>query len=272
MIREMQLRNYSERTISSYISSLSKLVTFCQLPAQEITISQLKDYLYYRISVDHVSIPMINQCISAFKILQQDVLQREWEPLKIKRPRREQKLPLVLSTEEVANLIRQTDNCKHKALLALAYSSGVRCQELQYMEPAHIDSKRMLVYVAHGKGKKSRYTLLSEKALKILKVYYKAERPKKYLFEPVGNKGHMYSTSTLNKIAKQAALRAGITKKITFHSLRHTFATHLLEQGINLRLIQQFMGHNSIKTTSRYLHIARINLGEIHSPLDKMNL
>lgn len=272
MIREMQIRNYSQRTIKSYVASISKLAKFFNLPVEEITISQLKDYLHHRTTIEQVSVSMINQCISAFKIIQQDVLGRDWEPLKVKRPRREQKLPVVLSSGEVAAMISKTKNIKHKALISLAYSTGIRRQELQLMEAGHIDSKRMQVYVANGKGKKARYTLLSEKALTLLRDYYRADRPVRYLFEPNGRKGHVLSATTLNNIIKQAATRAGVTKKVSFHSLRHSFATHLLEKGVNLRIIQQFMGHHSIKTTSRYLHIARIDPAQVRSPLDDMNL
>lgn len=272
MIREMQIRNYSQRTITSYVASISKLAKFFNQPVEAITISQLKDYLHHRATVEQISVSMINQCISAFKIIQQDVLGRDWEPIKLKRPRREQKLPVVLSFGEVASMISKTKNIKHRAIIATAYSTGMRRQEVQLMEAGHVDSERMQVYVANGKGKKARYTLLSEKTLILLRDYYRTEWPTRYLFEPNGRKGHVLSATTLNNIVKQAAKRAGITKNISFHSLRHTFATHLLENGINLRLIQQFMGHHSIKTTSRYLHIARIDLAQVRSPLDDMDL
>lgn len=272
MIREMQIRNYSQRTVTSYVSAISKLAKFHNLEPQHITRSQFKDFLHHRLTVDQVSVSVINQSISAFKIIQQDVLGRDWEPVKVKRPRRGQKLPVVLSSDEMASMIRLTKNLKHRALIATAYSTGMRRQEVQLMEPGHVDSERMQVYVANGKGKKARYTILSEKALELLRDYYRREHPSRYLFEPNGRKGHVLSASTLDKIVKRAAAGAGVTKDISFHTLRHTFATHLLEKGVNLRLIQQFMGHSSIKTTSRYLHVARLDLAKVRSPLDEMDI
>jgi len=272
MVREMQLRNYSERSIRSYSASMSKVENFYNLPLDKITIQQFKDFLYHRITIDKISVSMVNQSISAFKIMQVDILGREWEPVKIKRPRREKRLPSVLHKEEVEQMIYQTRNIKHKALLALAYSSGLRREEIRMIKPDAIDSKTMRVKVTAGKGKKDRYTLLSTKALELLRQYYKLERPVNYLFEVQGKRGKCLAPETLNQIAKLAAKRAGIKKKISFHTLRHCFATHLLEKGINLRLIQQFMGHASIKTTSIYLHIANIHPGSVTSPLDEMNI
>lgn len=272
MIREMQIRNYSEKTIKSYVASISKLAQFFNQPVETITVDQFKSFLQHRISVDKVSTAMINQCISAFKIIQQDILERDWEAIRIKRPRREKKLPVVLSKGEIAGMINITTNLKHKALIALAYSTGIRRGEMQYLKAENIDPERMRVHVVRGKGKKARYTILSSKALELLRVYYRYERPALYLFEPGGRKGSTLAESTLNNIVKHAAKKAGVKKEISFHTLRHSFATHMLENGVNLRIIQQFLGHNSIKTTSVYLHIAHIDPNQVTSPLDEMDI
>jgi len=272
MIREMEYRNYSGKTITSYTACMSKVQNFCGLPLDKISIQQLKDFLHHRIVRDKVSVSTVNQTISAFKIVQFDVLGREWEPVKIKRPRREKKLPVVMTTDEISRMISFTANIKHRALLALAYSSGIRREETRMLKASDIDSSGMRIHVVAGKGKKDRYTLLSQKALELLRSYYKIEHPSTYLFEPIGKKGKPMGAETINKIAKIAASRADIKKKISFHTLRHCFATHLLEKGVNLRLIQQFMGHSSIKTTAMYLHIANINPGSITSPLDDMDI
>lgn len=272
MIREMQIRNYSERTIQSYVASISKLTQFFNLPPEAITIHQFKEFLHHLISVDKASVSVVNQSISAFKILQQDLLKRDWEAIKIKRPRRERKLPVVLSVEEVAAMITTTANLKHRALITLAYSAGMRRSEVKLLKPGHIDSKRMCVRVVNGKGKKDRFTLLSPRALELLRTYYCYYRPSTYLFEPSGKKNIPLSDTTLNNIVKQAAKRAAITKKVCFHTLRHSFATHMLEKGINIRIIQQFLGHTSIKTTSVYLHIAQTNPMSVSSPLDDMDI
>ena len=238
----MQLRNYSPRTVHSYIELLSKVECDLAFPLDSITNQQLKDYLHQRITNEKISVSLVNQTISAFKILQVDVLGREWEQFKIRRPRREKKLPVVLSTGEVERLIAVTQNIKHRAILALAYSAGLRRQETQMIKPADIDSARMLIRVVQGKGKKDRHTILSPKVLDLLRTYYKFQRPKTFLFESQGKKGVKLSDQTLNQIVKNSAAKAGIKKNVSFHTLRHCFATHLLEKGVNIRIIQEFMG------------------------------
>ncbi len=268
----MQLRNYSPRSILTYSQLLGKIEDDLKIPLETISVQQLKDYLHQRIINEKISVSTINQSISAFKILQTDILGRDWTQFKIKRPRREKRLPVVLSLDEVEQLIVVTQNLKHRALLALAYSAGLRRQEIQQIKPIDIDSARMQVRVVQGKGKKDRQSILSVKALDLLRTYYKCHRPKTYLFESQGKKGVYLSESTLNEIVKKNAAKAGIKKKISFHTLRHCFATHLLEQGVNIRLIQEFMGHVSIKTTSVYLHLANTKPGSISSPLDSMDI
>lgn len=233
---------------------------------------QFKAYLHHRITEDQISVSMINQHISAFRILQTDILQRDWERLNIKRPRKVKKLPVVLSIAEVERLIDSTRNIKHKTIIMLTYSAGLRLQEVLSMRPSAIDSSRMQVHVVQGKGKKDRYTILSEKVLEYLRLYYRLEKPKTYLFEPQSRKGHQITTRTLQVIVKQSCQAAGIKKKVTFHTLRHSFATHLLEKGVNLRLIQQLLGHTSLTTTSGYLHVANISPSGLGSPLDSMNI
>lgn len=272
LIHEMQLRNYSSKTIHTYGELLSKVENFYNLSPDKISTQQFKDYLHRRITGEEISTSMINQYISAFKILQVDVLKRDWEHIRIKRPRRVKKLPVVLSIDEVEKLIVSTQNLKHRAILMLAYSSGLRRQELQLIKPSAIDSSRMQVHVVQGKGKKDRYTILSAKTLEMLRLYYKYARPSNYLFEAQGRKGKPLSDSTLNCIIKKNAVKAGIRKQVSFHTLRHCFATHLLEKGVNLRLIQQLMGHTSLRTTSGYLHLANINPASVVSPLDSMHI
>jgi site-specific recombinase XerD len=272
LIYEMQLRNYSPRTIRTYGIVMTKLEKFSGCALDKITLIQFKDYLHRLITVENISVSLVNQYLSAFKILQVDVFKRDWEHFKIKRPRREKKLPVVLSVEEVERLISAATNLKHKAILMLAYSSGMRRQEVQKIKPSSIDSARMQVHVVQGKGKKDRYTILSIKALEVLRTYYKAERPLTFLFEPMGRKGRPMAEQTMAHIVKNNARKAGIKKNISFHTLRHSFATHLLEQGVNLRLIQQFMGHVSLKTTAGYLHLTHIDASSVVSPLDSMNI
>ena len=271
-IKEMELRNYSNRTIETYSEALFAIEKYCNKTINNIPTEEFKSFLHHRITVDKISVSLINQYISAYKILQVDILKREWEPIKIKRPRRTKKLPVVLSKDEVERLIAVTKNIKHKALLMLTYSAGLRLQELQNIKPSAIDSARMQVHVVQGKGKKDRYSLLSIKTLEILRFYYKLEKPSCFLFESQLKKGQKLSETSLGNIVKKSAKKAGIKKQVSFHTLRHCFATHLLENGVNLRLIQQLMGHVSLKTTAGYLHLANINPASVVSPLDSMDI
>jgi len=271
--REMQYRNYSMRTVETYTELLDVLErVIAPIPLSDLPPEAFKEYLYDRVHKDKISTSLVNQFISAWKILQLDVLGRAYETIKIKRPRREKKLPVILSQQEVEALIKATQNIKHRALLMLTYSAGLRRQELQFMKPSAIDSEQMRVHVVQGKGKKDRFTLLSPKVLEYLRMYFKIERPKVYLFETQIKKGSPLSEQTLNSIIKNSARKAGIKKRVSFHTLRHCFATHLLEQGVSLRLIQDFLGHVSIHTTAIYLHLANIKTSGIISPLDSMDI
>lgn len=269
---EMQYRNYSPSTVKTYVHLLENFQKSISVALDKADTDMLKSYLQKKIEQDDISTSMINQLISAYKILQVDILKRSWETVKLKRPRRNKKLPVVLSLAEIESLFNATKNIKHKALLMLTYSAGLRRKELQFIKPSAIDPGRMQIHVVQGKGKKDRFTILSPKILEYLRFYFKTERPKVYLFESQVKKGQYLSEQTLNSIIKKSAEKAGIKKKVSFHTLRHCFATHLLEQGVSLRLIQAYLGHSSIRTTSVYLHLANTNPAFVTSPLDKMNV
>ncbi len=270
--RELQLRNYSPRTVHTYVELVKRTEAHLGIPFDKITTDQFKSHIHQRITKDGISTSTVNQMLSVYKIVQVDLLKRDWESIKIKRPRRTKKLPVVLSQGEVENLINAASNIKHRAILMLAYGSGLRRQETQMIKAGAIDSARMQVHIVQGKGKKDRYSILPHKALTILRQYYRLERPSYYLFEPQGKKNKHMSEQALNSLVKKAAVKAGIKKQISFHTLRHCFATHLLENGVNLRQIQQFLGHTSLKTTAVYLHLANIAPGSISSPLDKLDV
>lgn len=269
---EMEYRNYSPRSIESYCKSMEVMENRLSKRISEITEDDLKCYLHEKIAKQKCSTSFVNQHISAYKIFVQDVLKQDWEEIKIKRPRRVQKLPVVLSFEEVERLMSTPRNIKHKAMLMLMYSAGLRQQELLQMKPSSIDSERMLVHVSQGKGKKDRYTLLSPKCLEILRLHYKINRPKVYLFEPQAKVGVAMSARTIQYVVKKSAKLAGVKKNISCHTLRHSFATHLLENGVNIKLIQQFLGHTSLRTTSIYLHLTNIDPASVKSPLEDMNI
>jgi len=257
MEREMRIRNYSERTIGSYISSVGQICRHFNLPPGKISTSRFKNYLHFLITHENCSVSRINQNISAWKILQQDVLGRQWESIRIKRPRKEKKLPVVLSDTEARALIRSPRSYKHQLLLTLAYATGMRRSELLHIRLKDIDRQRSVIKIT-GKGNKQRELPVPDELFKSLEKYYRRWRPAVYLFE--GNiPGKAYSATSMQKIVKDSALKAGIKKNISPHVLRHSFATHMLERGVNLKRLQLLLGHNSMKTTSIYLHLADLD-------------
>ena len=264
----MQTRNYSPRSIETYVHLLHSLEEYHNISVDEISIDQVKDFLQYVIETKKVSVSYINQVISAVKILQKDVLGNEWESIRIKRPRRFKNLPVVLSMEEVKTMIETTRNLKHRAILAVIYSAGLRISEAISLRPSDIDSDRKQIRVL-GKGNKYRYTLLSANTLNMLRIYWRAYKPERYLFE--GQKpGQPISISTIQVVFKHACKKSGINKPASVHSLRHSFATHLLESGVNLKIIQSLLGHSSLRTTSIYLHVTRFDPSTVKSPFDEI--
>jgi site-specific recombinase XerD len=264
----MQTRNYSTRSIDTYIHLLCDLEKYFKCSVDEVSVDQVKDFLQYAITERDLSVSYINQVISAVKILQKDVLGKEWESIRIKRPRGIKNLPVVLSKEEVKSMIEITGNLKHRAILAVIYSAGLRISEAINLRPSDIDSDRKQIRIL-GKGNKYRYTLLSDNVLVILRMYWKAYRPIKYLFE--GHiKGQPVSRSTMQIVFRKAVKKTGINKQATVHSLRHSFATHLLESGVNLKIIQSLLGHSSLRTTSIYLHVTKFDPATIRSPFDEI--
>ena len=267
MLQEMQLRNYSPRTITCYIHSIVGLSRYYHCSPEQLSTEQIRSYLHYCINNQHLSLSGVNQLISAIKVLFVYVLHKQWEQLNIPRPKKEKKLPVVFSKQEISALLASTTNLKHQAIISLTYSSGLRLNEVRMLKPEDIDSQRMQIRVCHGKGNKMRMVILSVKALDLLRLYYKKYRPKTWLFEGqiVGQPIH---PRTIEQQFRTYVRKAGVKKGVCFHSLRHSFATHLLEQGTNLKVIQQLLGHQSLKTTSIYLHLSSFDLANVSSPLD----
>ena len=263
----MRIRNYSERTIYTYSKLLRDFFQHEQKDPDETSTEDLKNYIYYRLKRDGISVSTINQIISAWKIVYVHLFGNNWEGCPIVRPRRNKVLPEVLSQSEAISLVNYPDNSKHKAILNLIYSTGIRRGELISLKVADIDSSRMIINIRQGKGKKDRQVILHPKVLELLRKYYNRYRPKHYLFEGQG-KNQQYSGASIVKIVKTNAKKVGITKVISAHTLRHCFATHMLEKGANLKVIQQLMGHSSLKTTSIYLSLANIENSSIPNPLD----
>lgn len=263
---KLEIKRYSNNTVKSYISCFEKFINYYpNVEMEQLNEKDVRDYILYLVRKD-LSNSYINQAINSIKFYYEIVLGMPNRFYQIERPRKEKKLPKILSNDEVKKLISAATNIKHKCILALLYSAGLRRAELLNLKTEDIDSERMLVKVNDAKGNKDRYTLLAKSTLKHLREYYIQYRPKNYLFE--GQNGYRYSASSVANIIKQNVEKARIKKHVTAHTLRHSFATHLLENGTDLRYIQILLGHNSTKTTEIYTHVASNTFNSIKNPLD----
>jgi integrase/recombinase XerD len=268
---QLVVMRYTQNTIRTYTECFIEFINYYHdKKLEEITQSEITAYLLYLIEERNISTSYQNQVINAIKFYYEKVLKGKRETYYIERPRREKFLPTVLSEEEVRKIIISIDNLKHKCLIMTAYSAGLRVGELLGLKTVDIDSKRMLITIKQGKGKKDRVTLLSKKLLDLLREYYKEYRPIEYLF--VGVAGGQYSERSVQNILKEACRKAGIKKHVTMHTLRHSFATHLLEHNTDLRYIQELLGHTNPKTTQIYTHITTKGLDQLKSPLDNLEL
>ncbi len=265
-LQKLELKRYSNSTVKTYVLAFEAFINYYpNIDLIKLDENDIRLYLQYLIQQGK-SNSSINQAINAIKFYYEVVLGMPNRFYSIERPRKKETLPKVISKEEVLMMIRLTTNSKHRCIIGLLYSSGLRRGELQNLILEDIDSKRMVVKVTNGKGGKSRVSLLSKTILKDLRLYYREYKPTHYLFE--GQKRSKYSGASIVKVVMQAAHRAGIKKTVTPHVLRHSFATHLLESGTDLRYIQRLLGHNSTKTTEIYTHVATTVFNTIKNPLD----
>jgi site-specific recombinase XerD len=236
----------------------------------EVSNENVKDYLYYLSDKKNASASSLNIAINALKFYYGDVLKKRFA-YEIKRPKKDKKLPVVLSGEEISRLISSLANLKHKALLMLTYSAGMRVGEVVKLKIEDIDFQRKLIHIHGAKGRKDRYTILSDKASATLKEYLKDYKPDNWLFASANPKKYI-TIRTAQAIFEHSCERAGIHKEVSIHSLRHSFATHLLESGTDLRYIQELLGHTSSKTTEIYTHVSNKDLSKIRSPLDTLSI
>ena len=273
-LQYMVQHNYSWNTIPTYHSYLLRFINTHKSNTWEqinnFPESVINDYHYEMQQNNSLSISAINQSVSAIKLYYNDVLKRDIKTDQLIRPQTGKTNPEVYSTSEMQKIIKTPEYIKHKAILMVLYSSGVRVGELVNLKPADILSDRKLIFVRGGKGKKDRHTILSNKTLEVLREYHKECKPKEYLFE--GQFGGKYSTSSVRNMIEQKIAKAGVTKRGSAHTFRHTFATHLLEAGVDLRIIQSLLGHTSSKTTEIYTHISNQHLGKIKNPLDSLDI
>jgi site-specific recombinase XerD len=269
-IRDLRIENYSDRTIKSYVGEIRLLARYYHKCPTVITEEEIKEYIAVRQSEGR-SWSSINLFISALHKLFNTTLDDPRRLERINRPKIEKKIPSILSQEEVLAILESTANLKHKTFLMTIYSAGLRVGEACDLRVGDIDSARMRIIVRSGKGHKDREVALSEVLLTSLRAYFKSYRPLIFLF-PGRDKSKPYSQSSARAVLKKALKRSGITKKATPHTLRHSYATHMMDKGVDIRFIQALLGHKSLKTTLHYCHLSKQGMQAITSPLDDLKL
>jgi integrase/recombinase XerD len=269
MDQEMARRGYAPRTRDTYLRSMEQFVRFCRRSPDRIEAEDFRRYLADLTERRGLSPSTFNQRVAAARVLFRDILKREWDARLFDYQPPRFNLPVVLSPDEVRRLFAVVSNPRNCALLELAYGAGLRLGEILKLKVADIDSQRMTIRIEQGKGRKDRYVMLSPALLTTLRAYWRTCRPRSWLF-PGNEQSKPLDMTAAQRMIFNARLKARIEKKASFHTLRHSFATHLMENGTNIRVIQALLGHRSLHTTARYTHLAGSYLRETVSPLDKL--
>jgi len=269
LIETLQLKAYSESTVKTYRNEFAQLLYVLKnVPVNTLDSTKLRSYFLYCTNTLKLSENTLHSRMNAIKFYFEQVLHHETLFFEIPRPKKPLQLPKVISTADIKKLFAVTKNLKHNLMLKLCYGMGLRVSEIVNIKITDIDSKTMQVFIERAKGKKDRYVNLPESILDQLREYYKLHKPLKYLFE--GLQREQYSIRSVQQVFKNAMQKAKINKVIGIHGLRHSFATHLLENGTDIKFIQELLGHNDIKTTLRYTHVSEQQLKKIKSPLDNL--
>ncbi len=261
--QELRIRNYSPKTIKSYVHQNEEFLRFCKKDPREVNTADIKNYLDYLMQSKSAS--SVAVAYNALQFYYKEIWKRSFF-LNIKQPKRGKYLPVVLSKEEVQKMIAETKNPKHNCIISLLYGTGLRVSELTHIKMCDIDLDRMMLRVFQGKGGKDRMVIIPEKLKSILESQAKLKNSNDYLY--TNGRDNRLTEETIQKIVRQASSKAGIKKKVSPHTLRHSFATHLLENGTDIRYIQELLGHAKLQTTQIYTHVANKNLSKIVSPLD----
>ncbi|MFA7572906.1 MAG: site-specific tyrosine recombinase/integron integrase [Lutispora sp.] len=265
----LKLNGYSSKTRKAYIGHIKRFIDYYEENPSKFNKNDINRYLLYLLENQGHSHSYVNQAISAIKFLYKDVFKRHNIIIDVPRPKKEDKLPEVLSQQEIIKVLNAVENIKHRAILFLIYSAGLRVGEVVRLKVSDIDGDRMLIHIVQGKGRKDRYSVLSEVALEELRTYVRKYKPDYWLFPGV-EAGRFLTERSVQKVFENARIKAAIKKKVSVHSLRHSFATHLLEGGVDLRYIQELLGHQSSKTTEIYTHVTEKSIKNIASPLDRI--
>lgn len=269
MIRELQLQRKASQTIEAYVTAVRQLAQHYHRSPEQISHDEVRDYFHFLITDRKLAVSSLNQKLAGIRFLYRRVLGQADFDLRIDR-KRSGRLPEPLSRSEVERLLEAVANSKHRVMLMTAYASGLRVSEIVQLRIEDIHSDRMLIHVRQGKGNKDRYTLLSMRLLSELREYWKQQRPQPWLFP--NRKGIPLSRTSVQRVFYRAKERAGIEHGRGIHSLRHSFATHLLEAGVDLTIIGRLLGHRSLSTTARYLHVTSRHVQGIRSPLDLLRM
>jgi site-specific recombinase XerD len=263
----MELKGYSPKTTKNYLIHISNLAKYYNKSPDLLYEKEICGYLHYCITERHLTEGSLGSIYNAFKIFYTKVLGRVWDVNKIPRTKDRRRLPVVLSTQEVKAIFDATEDLKYKTIFMTIYSAGLRVSEACNLKITDIDSKNMQIFIRQGKGKKDRYTLLSVANLEILREYWKRYKPSDFLF--TGRyRSDALTARSVQKVFEKSKQLSRVTKNATVHTLRHSFATHLLDAGVDICYIQRLMGHTRITTTTIYLHLRRMDLLNIKSPLD----
>jgi integrase/recombinase XerD len=267
MLEDMGIRNFAENTQLSYVQQVSAFARYFDRSPEELGPEQVRVYQSHLVQTRQLAPSSVGTATAALRFLYRVTLKRDWTPDDIPMPKKPFKLPVVLSPEEVTRFLASVGNLKHRTILMTTYAAGLRVSEATHLKVTDVDSQRMVLRVDQGKGNKDRYVMLSPRLLEALRSYWTVVRPKLWLF-PGDIPGQPITRDAVGQACQKAHRACGITKPITPHSLRHAFATHLLESGTDVRRIQLLLGHRSLATTSRYLKIATSTVCATASPLD----
>src|SRR5262245_33324840 len=272
MLEELQLRNYSSETIRSYLHAVKDIAPHFKKRPDQLGQDHLRQYQLHLLNERKVTVETIVARIAALRFFFVKVLRRRYREIDLVYPKRRERLPVILSEEEVARLIESASTTYHRVILMTLYGTGMRREELCRVKVTDVDSQRMVIHVRQGKGHKDRDITLSPRLLEMLRAYWKWRKPRIYLFPSYQCKRREQpiTSKTVYYAVREAARRAGIKKKVSPHLLRHSWATHLLERGTDLKTIQMLLGHFDLEATTIYLHLSQRHLQSVNNPIDAL--